>query len=132
MPVLKSYRGGQTGEDILLTKNDPEAVAFELGLRGGVSAGVSPADYFVWNPGRFRMLHVKHFVRRPEPIFSLAKDQRPQGAELGPTAYRLQADSFAAAPKAGIKGYYTEPEPPFISMTAMEAVGVDYRYLRAI
>ena len=128
---FKKLQGGQSGYDILLTKTDPEAVAFELDCGWAVSAGVSPADLFLRNPGRFRMLHVKDFVAMPEPIFSLAKDQRPQGTELG-RGHIDYKPILAAAAKARIKDYYIEQEPPFISMTAMEAVGVDYRYLRAI
>jgi hypothetical protein len=69
---------------------------------------------------------VKDFVATPEPIFSLAKGSETAGYRAGPRVY------LAAAAKAGIKDYCIEQEPPFISMTAMEAVGVDYRYLRAI
>jgi hypothetical protein len=38
----------------------------------------------------------------------------------------------ATAAKPGIKGCYIEQELPLIAMTPMEAVEVDYRYLRAI
>ena len=128
---FKKLQGGRIGYDVLLAKTDPEAVAFELDCGWAVSAGVSPADYFARNPGRFRMLHVKDFVATPQPVYSLAKDKRPQGTELG-QGHIDYKPILAAAAKAGIKDYYIEQEPPFISMTAMEAVGVDYRYLRAI
>jgi len=128
---FKKLQGGEVGYDVLLAKTDPETVAFELDCGWAVSAGVSPADYFARNPGRFRMLHVKDFAATPQPIFSLAKDQRPRGTELG-RGHIDYKPILAAAAKAGIKDYYIEQEPPFVAMTAMEAVVVDYRYLRAI
>jgi sugar phosphate isomerase/epimerase len=128
---FKKLEGGQVGYDVLLAKTDPEAVAFELDCGWAVTAGVSPADYFARNPGRFRMLHIKDFVEKPLPIYSLAKDKRPQGTELG-RGHIDYKPILAAAAKAGIKDYHVEQEPPFVEMTAMEAVEVDYRYLRAI
>jgi len=128
---LKKLQSGEVGYDVLLAKTDPEAVAFELDCGWAVSAGVSPTDYFSRNPGRFRMLHVKDFVATPQPVYSLAKDKRPQGTELG-RGHIDYKPILEAAAKAGIKDYYVEQEPPFVGMTAMEAVEVDYRYLRAI
>ncbi|WP_433983865.1 hypothetical protein RBB78_24640 [Tunturiibacter empetritectus] len=92
---FKKLQGGQSGYDILLTKTDPEAVAFELDCGWAVSAGVNPADYFVRNPGRFWMLDVKDFVAKPEPIFRSLRI-RAAGYRTGPRTYRLQADSCSS------------------------------------
>lgn len=37
---------------------------------------------------------------------------------------------FAAARKDNIRAYFVEQEPPFIEMPALEAIQVDYDYLK--
>ena len=61
---------------------------------------------------------------------SLAKGERPQGTELG-RGHIDYKPILAAAAKAGIHDYYVEQEPPFLDMKAIDAVKVDYDYLRA-
>jgi hypothetical protein len=54
--------------------------------------------------------------------------KEPKPAELGRGMPDYQP-IFAAAAQAKVEQYYIEQEPPFISMSALEAVKVDYRYL---
>jgi sugar phosphate isomerase/epimerase len=37
---------------------------------------------------------------------------------------------FAAAKKASIRGLFVEQEPPFADMPALEAIKVDYEYMK--
>jgi sugar phosphate isomerase/epimerase len=57
--------------------------------------------------------------------------RKPHGTELG-RGHIDYKPILAAAAKVGDKDYYIEQESPFVAMTAMEAVEVDYSYLRAI
>ncbi len=106
------------GYDVLLKRTDPELVAFELDCGWMVAAGYSPIEYFHQYPGRYRMLHVKDFVATKGPSTSLAKDERPQGTELG-RGHIDYKPILLAAVKAGIHDYYVEQEPPFIDMPAL-------------
>jgi len=128
---FRSLDGDRIGYDVLLKQTDAELVAFELDCGWMVAAGHSPVEYFRQYPGRYRMLHVKDFVATKEPSTSLAKNERPQGTELGRGHIDYKPILDAAA-KAGIHDYYVEQEPPFVEMPALEAVRVDYQYLRAL
>jgi sugar phosphate isomerase/epimerase len=120
------FEDGGIGYDVLLTSTDPDLVAFELDCGWMVSAGFNPVQYFRKYPHRFRMLHIKDFVKGSKISTSLTKE-RPQGTELG----RGQIDYkpiLMAALQAGIHDYYVEQEPPFLDMTSLEAAKVDYDY----
>jgi sugar phosphate isomerase/epimerase len=39
---------------------------------------------------------------------------------------------FAAANKARIRAYYVEQEPPFTEMPALDAIKIDYDYLKTL
>lgn len=128
---FRKLDGDRIGYDVLLKRTDPELVAFELDCGWMVAAGYSPVEYFRQYPGRYRMLHVKDFVATKGPSTSLAKDERPQGTELGRGHIDYKPIVLAAA-EAGIHNYYVEQEPPFIDMSALAAVKVDYQYLRGL
>jgi len=128
---FRNLDGDRIGYNVLLEHTDPELVVFELDCGWMLAAGFSPIEYFRQYPGRYRMLHVKDFVATAKPSTSLAKDERPQGTELGRGHINYKPILFAAA-KAGIHDYYVEQEPPFIEMPALAAVKVDYQYLRAL
>lgn len=128
---FRKLDGDRIGYDVLLKHTDRELVAFELDCGWMVAAGYSPIEYFRQYPGRYRMLHVKDFVATNGPSMSLAKDERPQGTELGRGHIDYKPILLAAA-EAGIHDYYVEQEPPFIDMSALAAVKVDYQYLLAL
>jgi sugar phosphate isomerase/epimerase len=128
---FRKLDGDRIGYDVLLKHTDPELLAFELDCGWMVAAGYDPINYFHQYPGRYRMLHVKDFVATNGPSTSLAKDERPQGTELGRGHIDYKPILLAAA-EAGIHDYYVEQEPPFIDMSALAAVKVDYQYLRAL
>jgi len=128
---FRKLDGDRIGYDVLLKHTDPELVAFELDCGWIVAAGFNPIEYFRHYPGRYRMLHVKDFVATTGPSTSLAKDERPQGTELGRGHINYKPILLAAA-EAGIHDYYVEQEPPFLDMPALAAIKVDYQYLRTL
>lgn len=128
---FRKLDGDEIGYNVLLKHTDPELVDFELDCGWMVAAGYSPVEYFRQYPGRYRMLHVKDFLATKSPSTSLAKDERPQGTELGRGHIDYKPILLAAA-RAGIHDYYVEQEPPFVDMPALAAVKVDYQYLRAL
>jgi sugar phosphate isomerase/epimerase len=128
---FRKLDGDRIGYDVLLKHTDPELVAFELDCGWIVAAGFSPIEYFSQYPGRYRMLHIKDFVATTGPSTSLAKDERPQGVELGHGHIDYKPILLAAA-NAGIHDYYVEQEPPFLDMPALAAIKVDYQYLRTL
>jgi len=120
---------GKIGYDVLLKETDPELVKFELDCGWMVSAGHSPIHYFRRYPTRYQMIHVKDFVpgtqERPMVNMDMA------GTELGRGAIDYKP-ILAAAKSIGVKYYYVEQEPPFVGMTPLQAVKVDFDYLRAL
>jgi sugar phosphate isomerase/epimerase len=127
---FRQLEDGGIGYDVLLTSTDPDLVAFELDCGWMVSAGFNPVEYFRKHPHRFRMLHIKDFVKGSNISTSLTED-RPQGTELG-RGYIDCKPILMAADQAGIHDYYVEQEPPFLDMTSLEAAKVDYDYLHAV
>jgi len=128
---FRDLGGGKIGYDILLKETDPALVNFELDCGWMAVAGYNPIDYFENYPRRYKMLHVKQFVKGSPRTTSTQGPARPQGTELG----RGEPDYkpiFAAARKVGIQHYFVEQEPPFLDMTSMEAAKVDYRYLHSL
>lgn len=126
---FKDLGDGKIGYDVLLAETDPSLVDFELDCGWMVAAGYSPVQYFRKYPQRYKMLHIKDFVRGSGPSTSLAKGLRPQGTELG-RGYIDYRPILKAAARTAVKYYYVEQEPPFPDMTAMQAAKVDYDYLR--
>jgi sugar phosphate isomerase/epimerase len=119
----------KTGYDIFVEATDPELVKLELDCGWMVVAGHNPVDYFKRYPNRYRMIHIKDFVKTTKPSFSLAK--APQGTVLG-TGYIKYKPILVAAKAAGVEHFFVEQEPPFIGTTAIEAATKDYRYLESI
>lgn len=123
--------GGKIGYDVLLKETDPELVSFELDCGWMFIAGYSPLTYFHNYPHRYKMLHIKDFVKGSTRSRSISGPTRPQGAELGRGIPDYKS-IFAAAAKIGIKHYFVEQEPPFLDMTSLQAAKVDYDYLHAL
>lgn len=122
---------GKIGYDIFVEHTDHELVKLELDCGWMVAAGHSPVEYFHRFPNRYRMVHVKDFVKPVHPSTSLASNEVPQGTVLG-TGYIDYCPILKAAKASGVEHFYVEQEPPFIGMTAMEAAGKDYRYIREL
>ncbi len=122
--------GNATAFETLLSSTNPATVKFEMDCGWVSAAGYNPAMFLEKYPERIRMLHIKAFQGGP-PNLNLVGPKEPKPAELG----RGKPDYepiFAAAAKAKIEQYYIEQEPPFIEMTAFEAVKVDYDYLHGM
>ena len=120
---------GQIGYDVLLQETDPELVNFELDCGWMVYAGRNPIDYFRKYPHRYRMIHVKDFVRGTQK--HTMKNMEMDGTELGRGTVDYKP-ILAEAKKIGIEYYYVEQEPPFVGMTPFQAVKVDFDYLRSL
>lgn len=128
---FRKLDGQRIGYDELLQQTDPALVVFELDCGWMIAAGYNPVTYFHRYPGRYRMLHIKDFEPTQGPSTSLAPTERPQGTELG-RGHIDYKPILIAAQKAGIHDVYVEQEPPFLEMSAIAAVTVDYQYLRAL
>ena len=59
---------GRVGYDILTTQTDPELVVFEMDLFWIAEADFDPTFYFLRDPGRFPMLHVKDRLYNGEMV----------------------------------------------------------------
>jgi sugar phosphate isomerase/epimerase len=122
----------EIGYDILLKNTDPQLVKFEIDCGWMILAGYDPIQYMKQYPGRFRMLHIKDFVKGTEKSTSNRAGQRPEGTELsrGRIDYK---PIFAAAANHGIQYYFVEQEPPFpAGISPLEAARIDYDYLHAL
>ncbi|MGH9582137.1 MAG: sugar phosphate isomerase/epimerase family protein, partial [Bryobacteraceae bacterium] len=82
-------------------------------------------------PDRYRLLHIKDFHKGFTPTTTLMSHGpgAPVPTELGRGAIDYRP-IFRAARKAHIRAYYVEQEPPFTEMPALEAIKVDYDYLK--
>ena len=121
----------KVGYDILLEHTDADLVKLELDCGWMVAAGHDPVQYFQRYQNRYRMVHIKDFVKPAQPSTSLASQDVPQGTVLG-TGYIDYRPILKAAKAAGVEHFYVEQEPPFIGMTALEAATKDYAYIRAL
>ena len=128
---FKDLGNGKLGYDVFVEATDAELVKLELDCGWMIAAGQNPIDYFKRYPTRYRMVHVKDFVRPDRPSTSLEHDERPQGTVLG-TGFIQYKPILTAAKAAGVEHFYVEQEPPFIGMTAMEAAARDYHNLESI
>ena len=94
-------------------------------------AGYSPVTYLTKYPNRYEFLHIKDFRKGFKPTTNLL--EKGPGAPVPTELGRGSVDYrpiFAAAKKAKIRAYYVEQEPPFTEMPALEAIKVDYDYLK--
>jgi sugar phosphate isomerase/epimerase len=127
---FKDLGDGIVGYDVLLKNTDPDLVKLELDCGWMVVAGKSPVQYFHQYPNRYRMIHIKDFIKPAQLSTSLAAQDVPQGTVLG-TGYIDYHPILGAAKAAGVEHFYVEQEPPFVGMTALEAAARDYAYIRA-
>lgn len=129
---FKNY-GSTTGYDEFLRLTDPNLVKLELDCGWMTVAGHDPVAYLDKFPDRYRYLHIKDF----KPGFTTRTtlmDQNPGApvpTELGRGAIDYRR-IFAAAKQAKIRAYYVEQEPPFTEMPALEAIKIDYDYLKTL
>jgi sugar phosphate isomerase/epimerase len=120
---------GEYGYDVLLKETDPALVNFEIDCGWMTVAGASPVEYMKQYPTRFRMLHIKDFVRVSQPTIELRGPNRPKGTELG-KGYIDYAPIFAEGRKAGIQHAFAEEEGPY-EVPQLEAAKVDFEYLNS-
>jgi sugar phosphate isomerase/epimerase len=126
----KSY-DGVTGYDEFLRLTDAGLVKLELDCGWAAVAGQDAAAYLTKYPERYSLLHIKDFRKGFTPRTTLmGKDPgAPVPTELGRGAIDYSR-VFVAAKKARIRALYVEQEPPFIEMPALEAIKVDYEYMK--
>jgi sugar phosphate isomerase/epimerase len=123
--------GDMTGYDEFLRLTDPGLVKLELDCGWATVAGKDPAAYLTKYPERYSLLHIKDFRKGFSPRTTLmGKDPgAPVPTELGRGAIDYRR-VFAAAQKAQIRALFVEQEPPFTEMPALEAIKVDYEYMK--
>lgn len=127
---FKSY-GSTTGYDEFLRLTDPSLVKLELDCGWMTVAGQDPVAYLTKYPDRYPLLHIKDFRKGFTPTTKLM-DQGPGApvpTELGRGAIDYHR-ILEAAKRAHIRGLFVEQEPPFTEMPALEAIKVDYTYLK--
>jgi sugar phosphate isomerase/epimerase len=127
---FKSY-GSTTGYDEFIRLTDPNLVKLELDCGWMTVAGHDPIAYLTKYPDRYRLLHIKDFRKGFRPTTKLM-DQGPNApvpTELGRGAIDYRR-IFEIASKGQIRGIFVEQEPPFTEMPALEAIKVDYNYLK--
>jgi sugar phosphate isomerase/epimerase len=128
---FKDLGRGKVGYDILIESTDPNLLKLELDCGWISAAGYNPVDYLKRYPNRYRMVHIKDFIKPSRPSTSLDQSEVPQGTVLG-TGYIKYEPILTTAKAAGVEHFFVEQEPPFISTTAIEAAKKDYQYLEAI
>ena len=116
---------GRVAYDELLVRTDPQWVTFEMDCGWVESSRASAADYLRRYPGRFQLLHIKDIKRRADPGVEL----RMESTEVGSGIIDWKS-LFAVAPRAGVKHYFIEQEPPF-ERPALESVRLSYDWLHA-
>ena len=123
--------GPVSGYDEFLRLTDASLVKLELDCGWMTVAGKDPVDYLSRYPDRYRLLHIKDFRKGFTPRTTLMDGSpgAPVPTELGRGAIDYRR-IFAAARNAGIRGMYVEQEPPFTEMPALDAIKVDYDYLK--
>lgn len=128
---FKKFEGGVTGYDEFLRITDPELVKLEMDCGWVTVAGHDPVEYLHKFPERYKLLHIKDFKRGYTPTSSIGEtgEGSPVPTELGRGSIDY-ARIFAAAKKSHIEHIFVEQEPPFKEMPALEAIKVDYEYLK--
>lgn len=127
---FKSY-GSTTGYDEFIRLTDPDLVKLELDCGWATVAGHDPVSYLTKYPDRYRLLHIKDFRKGFKPTTTLMEHGpgAPVGTELGRGAIDYR-NILAAASKGQIRSLFVEQEPPFTEMSALDAIKVDYDYLK--
>ncbi len=127
---FKSY-GSTTGYDEFIRLTNPDLVKLELDCGWMTVAGYDPVTYLTKYPDRYRLLHIKDFRKGFTPTTKLMEHgpNAPVPTELGRGAIDYRK-ILAAADKGQIRALFVEQEPPFTDMPALEAIKVDYDYLK--
>ena len=123
--------GSTTGYDDFIRLTDPDLVKLELDCGWMIVAGHDPVAYLTKYPDRYRLLHIKDFRKGFAPTTTLGEQgpNAPVPTELGRGAIDYQP-ILAAASKGHIRALFVEQEPPFTEMPALQAIQVDYDYLK--
>jgi len=124
---------GVTGYDEFLRRTDAGLLKLELDCGWATVAGQDPAAYLTKYPERYRLLHVKDFRKGFTPRTTVMGKDRgaPVATELGRGAIDYER-VFAAAKKGEIRGLFVEQEPPFTEMPALEAIKVNFAYVKGL
>jgi len=129
---FRSY-GSTTGYDEFIRLTDPSLVKLELDCGWMTVAGHDPITYLTKYPDRYRSLHIKDFRKgfTPTTVLGAQGPSAPVPTELGRGAIDYRA-ILQTAGQGGVQWMFVEQEPPFTEMTALEAIQVDYDYLRKL
>jgi sugar phosphate isomerase/epimerase len=118
--------GDQVAYDELIARTDSRYVTFEMDCGWVESSHASASGYLRKYRGRFQLLHIKDIKRRADP----AAELRMTSTEVGRGIIDWKG-IFAAAPRAGVKHYFIEQEPPF-ERPALESVRLSYDWLHTL
>ena len=123
--------GPVSGYDEFLRLTDPALVKLELDCGWMTVAGQDPVAYLNKYPDRYRLLHLKDFRKGFTPRTTLMDKNpgAPVPTELGRGAIDYRR-IFAAARHVEIRAMFVEQEPPFTEMPALQAIQVDYDYIK--
>jgi sugar phosphate isomerase/epimerase len=125
--------GSTTGYDEFIRLTDPNLVKLELDCGWVTVAGQDPIDYLTQYPDRYRLLHIKDFHKGFTPTTVLPVGDHlanaPVPTELGRGGIDYRK-ILSVANKGKIRALFVEQEPPFTEMPALEAIKVDYDYLK--
>jgi sugar phosphate isomerase/epimerase len=126
----KSF-GDTTGYGEFARLTDPQLVKLELDCGWVVVAGLDPVSLIEKYANRCSLLHVKDFKPGFTPRTSVMENEgkAPVPTELGRGFIDYQK-IFVAARKAGVRAAFVEQEPPFADMAPLEAIKVDYEYVK--
>lgn len=128
---FRNLGGGRTGYEILMAETDPGLVQFEADCGWMITAGANPVEWFRRDPKRYRVIHVKDFPASTRVTTEMGGPNMPHPTQLG-QGHIDYRPVLAAARRAGVKHFFVEQDPPMVGMTPMEAVAIDYTYLRSI
>ncbi len=116
----------RTGYDIIVQESDPDAVSIELDVGWAAAAGQDPVALFEKYSGRFTGMHIKDIKATTTPNIALKMDP----ADIGTGRLDWKA-ILPAAHKAGVRNFFLEQEPPFVT-SRMEAAANGYKYLSTL
>jgi sugar phosphate isomerase/epimerase len=122
---------GVVAYDEFLRLTDAGLLKLELDCGWAVVAGKDPVAYLTRYPERYTLLHIKDFHTGFMARTTLMEKDtpEPEPTELGRGVIDY-AKILAAAKKAKIRAQFVEQEPPFKEMSALEAIKVNYEYLK--
>ena len=118
--------GDTNGWEILLRECDPALVSFEIDTGWIATAGLDAVAFLERHRGRVTQLHVKDVA--PGNTINYALQMKP--AEVGSGTLDW-ARILPAAYGAGVRHFYVEQEPPFVT-PRIEAAGRSYSYLAGL